>query len=243
MFQIPLFLKIYNFLSAVFFSYPASHFPGFICVHMKQNNLNHRSGAQRWDGTYNLRRAGRSPPLHRIAKPIQQKNKDQYLKRIRKTWPITRANKASRGIQREGQQCFRISAIQALLHLPKFMNWILSHNENGKFECHFLIWTQDYPFRLFQGKCAACMFKDLIQKYWGDKNIGPDGKPRPLKWECDEMLAIERLDDQLAFNGNPLDDDDYDPSKLENHGREIPQDTEECQTRLLRACLESVNYL
>lgn len=63
-----------------------------------------------------------APHARQVAKNIA-------AKQIPNTWPIPRnRSKKSRDLRRNGNTCFRLSGLQALLHLPKFLQWIISHN-------------------------------------------------------------------------------------------------------------------
>jgi hypothetical protein len=56
---------------------------------------------------------------------------------ISKKWKIARQDKRPRGFVKEGNNCYRHGALQPLLHLPRFVNWILRHNKYGQnWPCH-----------------------------------------------------------------------------------------------------------
>ena len=56
---------------------------------------------------------------------------------ISKKWKIARQTKTPRSFVNEGNDCHRNAALQPLLHLPRFLNWILQHNKHGqKWSCH-----------------------------------------------------------------------------------------------------------
>lgn len=72
----------------------------------------------------------RGTSLYPMAVPhARQVAKNIAAKQIPNTWPIPRnRSKKSRGLRRNGNTCFRLSGLQALLHLPRFLQWIISHN-------------------------------------------------------------------------------------------------------------------
>jgi len=173
----------------------------------------------------------RGQTRHRQCIPLKtwsQRCKDRHATRILSDWPIARPNKASRGIHRirDNNECFRLAAIQSLLHLPKFMNWILTHNENGNFPCHPDIMKRHSAHENWQGVCAACSFKKLIRRYWGNGKLCADGQPRPLAGNHVDIRRIHTLDDNISGMVGAVQQ----------------QDAEECQSRLLEACRDSVDY-
>jgi hypothetical protein len=190
-------------------------------------NLAHRTKSHSRPG---LRLPKEKQP--RVCKPQKspsQRSKDRHAARVLSSWDfITRSNKDSRGIHRlpGNNECFRLSAVQALLHLPKFINWTLTHNEDGNFPCHRNIKTKTSEQKIFRGICPACAIKRLIRKYWGDQNLRADGTPVPLAGNDPDVRRIHRLDDNISGEV----------------GAHEQQDAEECQARLLDACLNSVDH-
>jgi hypothetical protein len=56
---------------------------------------------------------------------------------ISKKSKISRQNKRHRGFVNDGNNYYRHGALQPLLHLPRFVNWILQHNKHGQnWPCH-----------------------------------------------------------------------------------------------------------
>lgn len=100
----------------------------------------------------------------------------QISKRIPVKWPITRRNKISRGLGRKRNECYRLSSLQTLLHLPKFMSWVLSHPD-----CNLK--TSD---------CFICHLKTLIKAYWGRQNLDAQGVPLPFDVEDPVIAPIHR---------------------------------------------------
>lgn len=97
-----------------------------------------------------------------------QKKKDDTAGRISKSWNIDRKrrNKNSRGLANSRRyRCYQNALLQALLHLPIFLNWIRSHDctygrQNAtKNPC---------PSGTFE--CVPCTLKKVIQQYWGPED-------------------------------------------------------------------------
>lgn len=120
---------------------------------------------------------------------------------IRKKGHIRRKDSRPRGLGNNGNLCYRLSVLQALLHLPRFCNWIVQHNEPGqtwpcdpedrnltlppKVEQALLGSTRSRTNRdpsqrspehrehtRFTG-CVPCLLKTLVRQYWGDVESGP----------------------------------------------------------------------
>jgi hypothetical protein len=91
-------------------------------------------------------------------------------------WKTNRKNTCPRGLVNAGNNCYRIAVLQTLLHLPRFVNWILEHRECGKhWDCRFDDLNRHQPIGdrlLFSMRphaigCIPCLLKSLIQAYWG----------------------------------------------------------------------------
>lgn len=217
---------------------------------MAANRWSHRTGPGYRPNRYNLRSApaaGPPAPVGPTAPHPRQTLKNNVARQIKNRWPITRKIRSSRGLRRSGNSCFRLSGLHALLHLPKFLQWILSHNSTDKgrviFPCRSL---DDIVARLSarmavgcgessEGEetlpqCPACALKALAQCYWGHQNLNSSGELMPLRVSHPLIAAVHSIDDALRG---------YTPGV----GADDPQeDPEEMQTRLLTACLESVDH-
>jgi len=182
-FDITQFLKALSLLAAIFLLvHPAM-------VRFPQRRTQH--------ARYDLR--GKPPKAPIVPwRAARQRAKDIHAAHISRSWPISRANKMSRGLGNRANDCFRNSALQMLMHAPKFLNWILSHNvdlpnNRRQFPCQKLSKTEEAlvrsalranhipedgstPLRT----CPACAMKRLAEVYWGNQNTGPDGTPSPL---------------------------------------------------------------
>jgi len=170
------------------------------------------------------------PRLVRSRTPAQvQKDNDAF--RISKRWPISRRSKLSRGIHRNGNECYILSSIQGLLHLPQFMNWILSHsvtdsNGNVQNPCAYnsaLPRGYDTMSPNWYRRCVACAVKNLVTIYWGNYNLNR-GKPIPLAATDAALIPIYSISDIMW----PL-----------VWGFREQQDADDFQARLLTACLYS----
>ncbi|KAH8716953.1 hypothetical protein GQ44DRAFT_730286 [Phaeosphaeriaceae sp. PMI808] len=124
---------------------------------------------------------------------------------IRKTykWNKFRQNTRPRGLQQSNNNCYRNSALQVLLHLPRFVNWIMEHNERGKhWDCR-----PDDPNMLQPAAgdinyhpglptatgCVPCLMKTLIQNYWGVHNLSATGEPMELVSDDPAVLGLEQM--------------------------------------------------
>jgi len=179
--------------------------------------------------------------------------KNTVARRIWNEWLITRQNRRSRGLGRNGNTCFRLSGLQALLHLPKFLQWIISHNSTQGNTTVFPCRPVDaIQAQLAQGltlgksdtskkkkdeeqsedleDCPACAVKALAQFYWGNQNLNAAGYPKPLRFNHTLLDAVHDVDDVLRM---------FTPGAGTGDAQQNP---EEMQTRLLTACLESVDH-
>jgi len=216
-------------------------------------NLRHRNTRHT---RYDLRGPFASGPVV-YQKTDAQVASDRVASRIKKKWPITRNSKRTRGLERHGMSCFRLSGIQGLLHLPKFLNWILSHNtsitnKNGTTSIHFPCrpleklgqaiadkarYTGASPVRLKD--CPACVVKRFAEMYWGQTDLLPEktrasGLPadrpehRPRSFpHRSRAMNLLRNLDQ-SLQGVPSGTIDYEQ-----------QDPSEFQARILQACCAS----
>jgi hypothetical protein len=120
----------------------------------------------------------------------QQRDRSAIASGISKAcrWKIARKNRRARGLTRVGNTCYRNSVLQSLLHLPKFLNWIMQHNES----------RQNWPCRLEDPNlslpskkllealgteamgCVPCLLKRLITGYWGNILLDQTGAPLAL---------------------------------------------------------------
>jgi hypothetical protein len=197
-------------------------------------NLRHRTTPNAF---YSLR--GHAPTAISSQTALQRR-KNAVGKSVQKKWRITRDDRSTRGLHRAGTMCFLLGGIQVLLHLPKFVNWILSHNStrgNGaiKFPCRplhevapLLITGLVRPAPVELESCPACVVKEFVQNYWGHVDIQRDGRPSSWRHSHAQMAALRRLDRQLL----PL---------TYGAGVSDHEDPSEFQDRLLQACLASTD--
>ncbi|KAF2711207.1 hypothetical protein K504DRAFT_244278 [Pleomassaria siparia CBS 279.74] len=180
-----------------------------------------------------------NPPRRRgPAPPSLQSMTDVNAAQIPDNWVTATANQPSRGIVRNGNTCFQIAAIQALVHLPLFTNWIREHNAPHPtipgllmnpclYDANDVITTDPYGW----GRCVACAVKKFVVRYWSDRNVDVNGVPVPV-----------RLNDAAWRELCAITDIMYPPTR--GPGRRVyrdQQDSEEYQTTLLQACADSVD--
>ena len=141
---------------------------------------------------------------------------------ISKKWKIERQSKRPRGLVNMGNNCYRHGALQPLLHLPRFVNWIKKHNRGNHWPCHAndpnrvlpsdpltLQLLEDEIGKLKKKKgrkkddeedleyrgCTPCLLKRLMIDYWGDINIGgqPNFAPHPFPHQHKAMFPLHTL--------------------------------------------------
>ena len=93
-------------------------------------------------------------------------------------------NKDSRGLNAdETNFCYMVSVLQCLLHLPKFLNWVKTHNADGENLC--------LPVSTMYGEllevCPACAMKDLAEAYWSAEHTDENNKPLPFDLQHDVL--------------------------------------------------------
>jgi hypothetical protein len=134
------------------------------------------------------------PPARQSA---AQRNRSAVASGISKAcrWKIERKSRRPRGLTNGGNTCYRNSVLQTLLHMPKFMNWIMQHNEPlQNWPCGTapadpnqalpVRWANEPAIRALgaQGMgCVPCLLKELIRGYWGNVFLhSMTGDPLPL---------------------------------------------------------------
>ena len=205
------------------------------------HNLRHRITR---NGHYDLR--GHAPIPVVLQTTATQRRKDAAAKRISRKWPIERISKRSRGLRRIGDTCYRLSGLQALLHMPRFLNWISSHNSTQadgtvRFPCRnldevgpalvskLLADHGEDEIKVDLQGCPACIVKRFVEAYWGVVDVTALGDPLPWPHGHVEMAAIRDLDERLyVLTPGAANDTQQDPA--------------ECQERLLEACFASTDH-
>ncbi|KAH9882863.1 hypothetical protein J1614_000229 [Plenodomus biglobosus] len=204
---------------------------------MGASNLDHRVGTH---GRYDLRGSNTHADvaIDQNQTASQAASDSVSKKGLRKAWPINRANKATRGLDRIGDTCFRLSGLQALMHLPKFLNWILSHNtttfpcrplrEVGQVLANKHQWFGAPALELYD--CPACVVKRFVEQYWGPTHCTPTypNTPLPFSHNHPAMQELRDLDQSLY-------------SLTSGAEADAQQDPAECQDRILRACCASTD--
>ena len=115
------------------------------------------------------------------------------------------------------------------------MNWIRGHNEPDpagviQNPCRFDPNKPNSDPRGF-GCCAACVVKDLVIEYWSINHLDGNGNPLPISHN---HLTLRNIRSRLG--------DRFFPPVITNDTivRE-QQDAGDFQTKLLYACLDSVD--
>jgi len=139
---------------------------------------------------------------------------------ISKKWRISRRNKRPRGLVNQQNSCYRHGALQPLLHLPRFVNWIKTHNVLNHWPCHANDPNRQLPsdpltLRAIENKiamakakniedykedeaykgCVPCLLKKLMTAYWNNTLIGgaPNLVPQPLPHYHPAILPLHQL--------------------------------------------------
>jgi hypothetical protein len=131
------------------------------------------------------------PPLRPRTYTVTQHLKNQTFRHIQKSVPVRRINghNESRGLERQwgGEQCYRLSALQCLLHLPRAQRWLLQHDVAEYDALGNFVGTQNpciaNPRDAITGMsilaapqdCMACAMKRLIDRCWGNHLLAADG--------------------------------------------------------------------
>ena len=140
---------------------------------------------------------------------------DQRARRLRATrlngtWPNTRSSPRPRGLRRSGAACYRISALQMLTHLPKFVNWIMEHNEDGQdWPCNPTdpnlrlphlrekdkVLTQLMDRGMILG-CVLCRLKESFRDYWGDASTVHGNLPTSFSGDRASIARLDRMSEK-----------------------------------------------
>ncbi|RYN37777.1 hypothetical protein AA0112_g4292 [Alternaria arborescens] len=155
---------------------------------------------------------------------------------ISRKWKIERQSKRPRGLVNMGNNCYRHGALQPLLHLPRFVNWIKKHNRGNHWPCHAndpnrvlpsdpltLQLLEDEIGKLKKKKgrkkddeedleyrgCTPCLLKRLMIDYWGDIDIGgqPTFVPNPFPHQHKAMFPLHTLAERWYCVDPPGHDD------------------------------------
>ncbi|KAF2118720.1 hypothetical protein BDV96DRAFT_642896 [Lophiotrema nucula] len=127
----------------------------------------------------------------------EQVDKIRRSNRISKDYPSFRQSQWSRGLRNSGNQCYRLAPLQALLHLPKFVNLINEHNiiegtgrnqrnknphrpSKQRTDLTKIAGPMDFKHSetmkgketTRKGHCPACMLKSVLYSYWGGSDTG-----------------------------------------------------------------------
>ena len=116
---------------------------------------------------------------------------DRINRNIPKTWPFRRVRRsnASRGIkQGRNNECYRLAALQCILHMPRAMNWIMSHNDGKDINGVVNQCTAT------TSNCLACAMKRLIRRYWKDGTGSyANGEPPSIALRTPALQRVHNL--------------------------------------------------
>ncbi|KAF2118719.1 hypothetical protein BDV96DRAFT_642895 [Lophiotrema nucula] len=190
-----------------------------------------------------------SPPKPSRGRTISQQTKIQLGNLLDNS---SQPNHSGRGIVRNGNQCYRIAPLQALLHLPRFVDLLSKHNiatrdgsimmphwaRAGFTGTHLYDNPRNDP-RNFDDKlskhhpelkacqyCPACIMKTVIRAYWKD-DVYDRVPPPPLQ---DNVSALKLFH---YFTGLRSQVDDY--------GNLKEDDANFCWQKILEACYHCVD--
>lgn len=86
--------------------------------------------------------------------------------RVEKGWHGQLRARKSRGMVREGMLCYRLAALQCLLHVPRFVNFLNKDHEDCRHEA-----SEQHQGCSVENRVAACSLCRLINlscAYWGE---------------------------------------------------------------------------
>lgn len=106
----------------------------------------------------------KDPEIAKMAEDIDGleekiRQREELSVMISDKWPKNITNKRP-GFQNPNVLCYRHSMFQAILHVPKFFNWLTEHHKVG--DC----------CAESQARCVACALRDLANLYWYGKTNG-----------------------------------------------------------------------
>ncbi|KAF2855033.1 cysteine proteinase [Plenodomus tracheiphilus IPT5] len=125
-------------------------------------------------------------PLFRIKFELQIQ-RDAINNRISKRWKTHTPVRRSRGINNPNNYCYMNSTLQALMHQPSFLNWILTHRSARSSRANVVRNDCKNPV-----DCAGCALKGLVQRYSAGHFL-PNVVPGAIAFPRDiERIAINR---------------------------------------------------
>ncbi|KAF2826421.1 cysteine proteinase [Ophiobolus disseminans] len=150
-----------------------------------------------------------------------QRSRSAVASKITKacTWRIGRTSYRPRGLANGGASCYRNAALQNLLHLPKFVYWIMQHNEPRRnWPCATaptdpnqappLKWADEPAIEKLGADgvgCVPCLLKGFIVDYWGPTLINAtNDHPTRFLFDHPCWLHLHTLSDRWFYR-DPLD--------------------------------------
>jgi hypothetical protein len=127
---------------------------------------------------------------------------------------ISKAYNRPRGLSNRGADCYRNATLQILLHLPRFVNWILEHRERGAhWDCRLDDLYMDQPrvdrvsiqMEPHGTGCVPCILKNLVQQYWGPYRMKKNGNGEPRGFERNDpaLVGLHNLADRW-YSADPI---------------------------------------
>jgi len=142
-------------------------------------------------------------------------------------------------------ECYRLSALQCLLHLPRVMNWLLLH-DNVQLDANGNTYTSNRcktnerdeksgDLLQVEQKCMACEMKKLVPHYWhrgNHSNVNRDSEVYPAPFNPDEPI-LKTIHDIAA------EDDRFKPQQhTAKDGTTVQVDQQADAEEWLNYCLE-----
>jgi hypothetical protein len=191
---------------------------------------------------------------------VAQRNRSAVSSGISKAcrWKISRKVRRPRGLENAGNTCYRNAVLQSLLHLPKFLNWVMQHNESRQnWPCRTapadsnqappLKWADEPAIKALGEEgmgCVPCLLKDLIRNYWGNILLDEGtGNPLPLPYLHEGWHHLHQLS-RRWFYRNPSDMEDIlrEPKGTIQERRAMEMDNQQDNDEFMRKLLDGIEY-
>lgn len=132
--------------------------------------------------------------------------------RLNGVWPNAHPHRTRqpRGLENVQVSCYRNAVLQMLAHLPKFVNWILQHNEPGQdWPCNKADRNRRLPLgqendgallkiakQEFLVGCVSCRLKAFFRLYWGHTTSDPTRAQLRLRESEEAVLALHKISER-----------------------------------------------
>lgn len=144
---------------------------------------------------------------------LNQRTRRVLGARLHNRWPNVRPNPRPRGLRNPGVSCYRNSGLQLFAHLPRFVNWIMEHNEeNQNWPCREGDPNREFPVHQEKDKvilgmdrdlitgCVSCRLKAFFRDYWDDEALSSDQTPSSFDDDRPSVLPLHRLGERWNCN-------------------------------------------